>query len=148
MGRKKTYDKPGQPSKFTDEAKENIRKAAAVGANIKQTCYFLSISERTYQNWRTENPEFFLEMELVRERMPLKAKQNIASGLEKGDTELSKWILEKKDPEFKPTSKVEHSGSIDVADLTENMTDKEKTALLALRAARRERIEAESQKLQ
>ena len=59
---------------------------------------------------------------MLKKRPDIKAKQTIVSNLgNAGDA--WRW-LERRDPEFKPTSKLEHAGSIEVADLTTNMSPK------------------------
>jgi hypothetical protein len=145
MGRPiRQYDGPGQPTKFTEVAHQSIRNAAAIGANIKETCLLLGISLQTYYNWKENEPAFFEEIELQKQRMPLKAKQNIAAKIEAGDIDLSRWLLEKKDPEFRPTSKVEHTGSLDIADTGAiERSPAELKALDDLRKARLERIKKE-----
>lgn len=143
---KEGYCQCGRPPKIDANVLQKLEDAFSNAFPDREACFYAGISPTTLYNYQEQNPEFVERKEALKLSPNLSARKTIVNSIT-DPNHAWRW-LEKKDPEFKPTSKVEHSGSIDVADLTENMSDKEKVALLALRAARRERIEAESKKLQ
>ena len=111
---KYVYKHPGgRCTKICDEVVRKLEEAASVDASIPQTCYYAGIARSTYYEWMKEYPGLSDRLEELRERRPLKANQNITSALESGDLSISKWELEKKEPEkYGDKLKIEHSGSI------------------------------------
>ena len=64
-------------------------------------------------DFNAPNPEFLEQKELWKNNIKLKARFNIAEGIEKGDKELSKWYAERKcGDEFVAKQKQEINGNI------------------------------------
>ena len=104
----------GRPTKLSPEMVKKLEEAASVDATIEQMCFYAGIAEKTYYNWIDKNPELLQRLDSLRQRRPLKANQNITAAIENGDLALSKWELEKKQPDtYGEKVKLEHSGSID-----------------------------------
>ncbi len=100
-------------TKLTDEVVKKLCEAFAIDATISQACDYADISEKTYYNWIEKNPELLQKFDRMRQRLPLKAKQNIAGTISAGDIGISKWLLERKEASnYGEKVKVEHSGSI------------------------------------
>lgn len=119
-------------SKMSDERIEKLKHAFAIGANIKQACVYADISHDTYYNWIKKNPKLSEEFEKQREKLPLKAKNNIAKGINDGDIPLSERYLAKKEPE-------EYGNKIQL-DINQSVNEKDKQALEEFHKALKENI--------
>src|SRR3990167_6620179 len=94
------YKYVGRTSKLTEECVKKLEEATAIGASVKRACYYAGISRETYYQWLKQNPDLSDRLDDIRERLPLKALQNIAAHIESnnpitGDISLSKWLLER-----------------------------------------------------
>lgn len=143
---KEGYCECGRPTKITPEVLLKLEDAFSNALPDREACFYAGIGKTAFYNYQKENPEFAERKESLKLRPNMAARKAIVAAL--GDVNTAKWWIEKKDPEFRPSTKVEHSGAIEVADLTERMSEEEKSALATLRIARRKRIEVESNKLQ
>jgi len=86
-------------SKLTPEAVQKLEQVFALDASLKEICFYLDISERTFYNWKERNVELFQRLEALREKPVLKARGTIISSLD--DPKNSQWYLEhKKKAEF------------------------------------------------
>ncbi len=137
--------KGGRPSKMTKDVLTKLEDAFTNAFSDEQACSYAGISIMALFRYETKHPQFRERKAMLKKRPDIRAKQTIVSNLG-NPSDAWRW-LERRDPEFKPTSKLEHAGTIEVADLTANMSDEEKVALATLSAARRKRIEAESDKI-
>jgi len=109
----------------------------------EQACAYAEISPPTLYNYQKENPEYVKRKQQLKLRPDLKAKETVVSNL-KHPQHAWRW-LERRDPEFKPVTKLEHSGAIDIVNSDgAEMSTEEKTALQALQEARRKRIEQQA----
>lgn len=84
----------GSNTKLTDENRVKIKEAAAIGASAEEMAYFCNVSKQTIYNWFKVDPELFDEIERLRERPVLKARQTIVKALD--DPEQAKWFLARK----------------------------------------------------
>ena len=133
---KYVYKDTNRTFKFSPEVVSKLEEAASVDASIAQTCYYAGISRDTYYRWMEENPKLSDRLDDLRQRRPLKANQNITAAIESGDIGLSKWELEKKQPEqYGEKLKIEHSGAIgadvDSSDEVKSIRQKHRDALKA-----------------
>lgn len=104
-------------TKLTPEVVGKLKEAFAIGATIEQACFYAEIHPSTYYDWVKKNPELSEEFDKMKEKMPLKAKENIAKKIHGqptlGDIGLSKWLLERKESDvYGDKTKIEHSGEI------------------------------------
>lgn len=100
-------------SKMTPENLQKLKEAFAIGATVIQACDYADLAERTYYYWIEKNPELLQEFDRYREKLPFKAKYNIAQQIHAGNVALSQWLLSRKEPEaYGETVKLEHSGAI------------------------------------
>ena len=108
------YVYSGRMTKFSEEVVKKLEEAFAVGANVKQACYYANISRESYYNWVKENPALLDRFDDLRERLPLKALQNIAVQIETAaNIPLSQWILERRQSdEYGEKIKIEHDGEL------------------------------------
>jgi len=139
------YCECGRPPVIDKNILQKLEDAFMNGMSDEKACAYANICTATLYNYQLKNPKFIERKEQLKLRPDIKAQQTVVSRL--GDPQHAwKW-LEKKDPSFMPKSKVELAGSIEVADLTTDMSKEEKDALEIIRKARRKRIEAESRKI-
>ena len=103
-------------TKLTPDVVNKLKNAFAIGANITEACYYAEITTKTYYNWTNKNPDLLHEFELIRQRLPLKAKENIAKAIENSNSIPDSWkLLERKQPdEFAETLNLKNSGGINI----------------------------------
>lgn len=75
--------------------------------NISEACQYAGISRETYYNWLGDDNIFSYRMSVAQKAPGMTAKQNIMKALSAGDTNISRWYLERKDPEFKPRAQID-----------------------------------------
>jgi hypothetical protein len=103
-------------TKLNPDVVRKLKDAFAIGANVKEACYYAEIAESTYYKWVKENPKLSEEFDLMRQRLPLKAKENIAKSIENSNSIPDSWkLLERKQPdEFAETLNLKNSGEINI----------------------------------
>ena len=106
----------GRPSVMTKEVLAKLDELWTVGATVAEAAKYLEISEDSIYKHKRENPEYNKHIETLKGLTGLKAKINIKNGIQGGDKHDSKWYLERKDPEFKPSSKIETDVNLNAAD--------------------------------
>lgn len=130
---------------MTPEVIQKLEDAFMNAFSDEMACIYASISEATLYSYCKENPEFAERKERLKKSPNLLAQKTIVKDIE--NVGGARYWAERRMPEFMPKSKIEHSGGIDLSEGTE-MSTEEKAALEVLRAARRKRIEANSDKMQ
>lgn len=105
---RKTFD-----GKEIKDVLAKLEQAALIDAPIEEMCFYADISPDAYYRYIKKNPKFRDRIQMLRERLTLKSRQNIAGSIEAGDIGLSKWMLERRKPiDFAETLKLEHGGQI------------------------------------
>lgn len=66
------------------------------GLTDREACLFANIAPSTLYDFCKENPVFSERKELLKEQVKIRAKLNVAEGINKGDRPLSQWYLERK----------------------------------------------------
>jgi len=104
-------------TKMTPEVIQKFEQAFAIGATIAESCDYANVSPSTYHNWVNKNPELLDKFDRMRQKLPLKSKENIARRIHgepvSGDISLSKWLIERQQPEkYGETIKMQHIGEI------------------------------------
>lgn len=92
----------GRPLTDWNKIKPILRSSYHNGLNITQACLEAGISKETYYQKIKADQVFSDEMQKAQQRVFSKARQNIAQAIEAGDKDISKWMLERRDKEFKP----------------------------------------------
>lgn len=99
------------------EVMAKLEEAARIDASQEEMCFYADISVRALDRFLEKRPNFAERLAKLRERLPLKARQNISVQVEAGDIPLSKWTLEHKKPhEFGEKLSLQHSGTIATED--------------------------------
>lgn len=107
----------GRPTVMTPETLTKLEQAYSIDSTDEEACIFAGIGLSTLYSYQNENPEFIERKRLLKEKLVLKARTNIANEINKGDADLSKWYLERK-------KKKEFSTQV-VNEVTFAMTDEE-----------------------
>jgi hypothetical protein len=66
------------------------------GLNVTECCHYADISRTAFYDYLEKNPEFADRIEELKSSPSTKAKLNVVEAIENGDTDLSKWWLERK----------------------------------------------------
>jgi hypothetical protein len=149
MGRKtnhqKRYEHSGRPEKIDAIVLQKLEDAFSNAFPDAEACLYAGIAPATLYNYQLKNPEFLEKKKALKLTPNMKARRTIIAALGNAP-DAWRWI-EKKDHEFMPASKVEHSGVVGVAGIPEELSEEEKTIFTKLREARRKRIEQKSDNL-
>lgn len=106
--------KRGRPTKMTQGTLRKLEELFVRGLSDEEACLLANIGTTTLYDYCKENPEFSERKELLKQRVKIRAKLNISKVIEDGDTDLSKWYLERRDNDFKTKQTVTHGGEIAV----------------------------------
>jgi len=116
MSNKNSKNKGGRPlfdGKDVKDVLAKLEQAALINAPVAEMCFYADISQFQYFRYIEKHPKFRERLNMFRERLALKSRQNIATQIEGGDVGLSKWMLERTKPdEYGETLKLDHGGQI------------------------------------
>lgn len=109
---KKQKSKGGRPTVMTDEVLLKLEQAYAVGATDIEACFFAEISTKTLYVYQEKNPEFVQRKVALKSNLKFIAKNVLAESIRRdrnsGD---AKWLLERRDPDYMPKQKQDHTSS-------------------------------------
>ena len=89
----------GRPTVMTAEVVSKLEYGFMKGLNITECCHYADISRPAFYDYLEKNPDFSNRIEELKSNPSTKAKLNIVEAIEKGDADLSKWWLERKNKE-------------------------------------------------
>lgn len=89
-------NKVGRPTVMTDEMIGKLELLFAKGLTDREACLIADITPSTLYDYCNKNPEFTERKELLKEKVKIQAKLNIAESIENKDVDDSKWYLERK----------------------------------------------------
>ncbi len=102
--------KMGRPTVMTESVLLKIEQAASIGASDREACAHAGISEAPYYHYLSKNPDFKERIHILKEKLPLKAKSQLAKLIHDGDKDTVKWYLErKKKQEFSLRQEIDHT---------------------------------------
>jgi hypothetical protein len=104
----------GRPTVMTPETITKLEEAFLNMATDEQASFYAGIAPSTLYAFCKENPDFSERKEALKEAVKYRAKINLTKAVNEGDKQLSQWLLERRDPEFKPKQETEHAGNISV----------------------------------
>lgn len=85
-----------------------LEKCFNLGMTVKDACFEVKITRSAFYRRLEVDEEFSARMEYARHFVMIKAKQNIAVAIvNDGNIDLSKWWIERKDPEFRIGARLE-----------------------------------------
>lgn len=88
--------KVGRPSVMTNAMIGKLEMLFAQGLSDREACLIANINPSTLYDYCNENPDFSERKELLKEKVKIKAKLNVAQAIENEDIDMSKWYLERK----------------------------------------------------
>ena len=86
----------GRPTVMTPEVVSKIEYGFMKGLNVTECCHYADISRQAFYDYLEKNPDFTDRIEELKSNPSTKAKLNVVEAIENGDTDLSKWWLERK----------------------------------------------------
>lgn len=86
----------GRPTIMTDAIVGKLEYGFMKGLNVTECCHYADISRTAFYDYCEKNPEFADRIEELKSCPSAKAKLNVVEAIENGDTDLSKWWLERK----------------------------------------------------
>lgn len=105
-------------TKLSEDVIAKLAQAFAIGATVEQASDYADIHPATYYRWMEKYPELCEYFDRMRQRLPLKAKENIAKTIQAGNINDSWRLLEKTESGiYGEKLKLEHSGSMQSDDL-------------------------------
>lgn len=106
----------GRPTIMTEEVVSKIELGFMKGLNVTECCHYADISRNCFYEYLDKNPDFKDRIEELKSNPSTKAKLNVVEAIENGDTDLSKWWLERKNKdEFSLKQEI-------AADIKDNVT--------------------------
>lgn len=110
-------NKGGRPTIKTEAKVNLLRHAFALDATVEEAIFYANISKQTYYDWIKADKELADELEALRNKPVLRARQIVIKGMEDSPELAMKYLERKKKAEFALKTETEHSGSITLADL-------------------------------
>lgn len=89
----------GRPTIMTDELVSKIEYGFMKGLNVTECCHYADISRNCFYEYLEKNPDFKDRIEELKSNPSTRAKLNVVEAIENGDTDLSKWWLERRNKE-------------------------------------------------
>lgn len=99
---------------MTDETIAKLEAGFLMGFSDREACLYADINPATLYRFCDDNPDFSERKELLKEQIKMRAKQNISEAINAKDKQLSQWLLERRDPDFRAKQETELKGGITV----------------------------------
>lgn len=90
----------GADSKLTDETRVKVKEVAALDGTIEEMAYYCGVSRQTIYNWFEAEPELFDEVERLRQRPVLKARQTVTKNIGESYANAMDYLSRKRKGEF------------------------------------------------
>ena len=94
----------GRPEAIDKDTLRELEGYFADGASDEMACFLANIAPSTLYLYQTKHPELIERKAWLKEQVRYQARKNIRDKIRGGDTETSKWLLERRDKEYKPKS--------------------------------------------
>ena len=91
---------------ITSDVIHLLEQALEWGWSVVSACDFAGISEDTYQAL-IEDPQYRIRLEVMRSKVMDLSRKNVFEAVEGGDLPTSKWVLERRTPEYSPRQRVD-----------------------------------------
>lgn len=89
-------NKVGRPTVMTEAVIGKLELLFAKGLTDREACLLADIDPSTLYDYCNKHPEFTERKEALKQHPTAKARLNVIEAIEKGDSDLSKWWLERK----------------------------------------------------
>jgi len=101
-----------RPSKRTPELIAKLEYAFSIGCSNPEACLYADIAESTYYDWMLKDTKLSERFTLLKTKPVLEARKVVMDDIiNEGDVNTAKWFLERRSPDFKPSSKHEVTGA-------------------------------------
>lgn len=100
MPAKKKPEKRGPKTKLTDEARVKLKHAAALDASVEEMAYYCGVSRQTLHNWKKEDRELFDEIERLRQKPVLAAREAAVKKATESYNNAIDYLSRKRKTEF------------------------------------------------
>ena len=107
------YCECGAPSKLTEDTIAKLQQAFSIDATVAEATFYAGITETTYYRWAETNPQLCEQLERLRQKPVLTARQSVVQGLPNNPQFSFQYLKAKKPDEFVEKTKVEHSGKVE-----------------------------------
>jgi hypothetical protein len=104
----------GRPTVMTPETIAKLEQGFMAGLSDREASLYANIAPSTLYAYCAENLEFSERKELLKEQTKMWAKLNVDEGIRKGNSDISKWFLERRDPDFKPKQETDNKGQVTI----------------------------------
>ena len=88
--------KMGRPTVMTEAIVGKLEYGFMRGLNVTECCHYADISRNAFYDYCEKNPDFRDRIEELKSHPATRAKLNVVEAIENGDTDLSKWWLERR----------------------------------------------------
>ena len=100
---------------MTKELVAKIEYGFMKGLNVTECCRYAGICRNCFYEYLQKNPDFKDRIEELQSEPSTRAKLNVVEAIENGDTELSKWWLERRNKaEFSTKQELETDAKTNV----------------------------------
>lgn len=89
-------NKGGRPTVMTPEVIAKLEEGFMLGLTDLECCLYAGISKDALYDYCNKYPKFSERKEELKKNPSIKAKRNILEAINNGDTDISKWYLERK----------------------------------------------------
>lgn len=94
------------PSKLTDENRVKLKEAAALDASVEEMAYYCNVTRQTIHNWLKEDKDLFDEIERLRQKPILAARQAMVNKSIESYGNASDYLKRKRKKEFGDNTQV------------------------------------------
>lgn len=97
------------PSKLTAENRLKLQEAAALDASVEEMAYYCGVSHQTIYNWFENDVKLFEEIQRLREKPVLLARQTVVKGIKDSYSNAMNYLERKRKKEF--AQRIEQTGA-------------------------------------
>ena len=87
---------------MTEKTLQKLEFAFAGGASDTMACIIADIAPATLYNYQNDNPGFVERKKELKEMTRYQARANVSRAVSKGDPDMTKYFLDRRDKDFKP----------------------------------------------
>ncbi len=127
MGSSKPTGRPnGRPlfdGKDVKTVLAKLEEAAAIDASVEEMCFYADISKNSYYNYVEAHEDFHERILKLRERPVMLARQTAVKKVTESYQNAMDYLRRKRKDEFSEKKEVEHSGSLTISKVLDELED-------------------------
>ncbi len=101
-----TGEPVGRPPAINEDVLRKLTEGFALGLTDAEACLYADVGTTAFYSYCAENPEFSEKKEILKGKPLMHARANVAKAVAEGDQPTSKWMLERRSPDFNPTQNI------------------------------------------